>query len=968
MKNKVFILIVISVLTSYTAFPQGEEQLWVDSVYNSLTLEQRVGQLINIRVNQPNQKPLATVESDVRGYNVGGMTFFRMNADEQVAYTNKFQSEAQTPMLVAIDAEWGLGMRVNKSVSYPYQMTLGAMDSDLPLQVMGSQVAQQCRRMGIHINFAPCVDVNNNPANPVIGMRSFGENPRAVANKAEAYMRGMQQGGLLTSIKHFPGHGNTTTDSHASLPTVYSSKKDVDNVELYPFRTLIERGATGVMVGHLYLPAIEPVPNTSSSLSKNIITDLLKDELGFDGLIYTDALDMKGASQYISQDSLALYALMAGADVLLMPSNVSASIGIIVEAARSDAKVMERIAESCRKVLTYKYRVGLNNYQPVSEKNVLSDIKKYEYQELVQQMLNQAQTMLVNKGGILPLNLEKNKRVAVVTIGEPKTDMMRKELQSLGFIVKEYNVDKKNISAESSRLISSVGDADVVVVNIRQTSINASSNYGINKETVEFVRDVQRKNKVILNVFASPYAADLFKIGRNVKSVIVAYEDRAEAEIAVSRILVGKLNPTGHLPVSVGNRFPTGSGLKFGRFEESDAVDYVPVNYIHNAYTDMIDSVAVNGIRIGAYPGCQIFAMKDGTIIYDKCFGSFTYDSVREVQQTDLYDIASLTKVFASGLAIMKLYEDSLVRLDDKLSDYFPYLRRSNKADITLMELFTHQSGMPDWIPIHLETLDTVKYKDLYSNHIDETHTLRVAENLYIDEDFRHVIFDTIRNSCLREKKYKYSDLGFYFIPELVEMLTNSSFEDYLDNSFYKPMHLSTITYCPLNRFTREVIAPTENDTVFRHQLLCGDVHDQTCALMGGVSGHAGLFSNARDLGLIMQMLVDGGEIDGMQLLNPETIKLFTTTAFPENGNRRAIVFDKPPLEPDASYRTPSASSSSESFGHTGFTGTFAWADPQNQLVVIFLSNRVCPDMNNNKLSKLDIRTKIHDLFYEAVK
>lgn len=968
MKKKIFILFVISVLTPLVAFSQGEEQLWVDSVYNSLTLEQRVGQLINIRVNQPNQKPLSTVEDDISRFNVGGMTFFRMNADEQVVYTNKFQSEAQTPMLVAIDAEWGLGMRVNKSISYPYQMTLGAIDSVGFLYEMGAQVARQCQRMGIHINFAPCVDVNNNPANPVIGVRSFGENPQSVAVKAGAYMRGMQDAGLLTSIKHFPGHGNTSTDSHMSLPTVYSSKKDVENVELYPFRTLVEGGATGVMVGHLYLPAIEPVPNTSSSLSKNIITDLLKEELGFDGLIYTDALDMKGASQYISQDSLALYALLAGADVLLMPSNVSASIDIIVEAAKNDSKVMNRIVESCRKVLTYKYRVGLNDYKPVSEKNVLSDIKKHEYQELVQQLMYKAQTMLVNKGGILPLNPEKNNKVAIVTIGEPKTDVMRKELQKKGFSIKEYNVDKKNVASESSRLLSSVSDADVVVLNIRQTSINASSNYGINKETIEFVKDIQRKNKVILNVFASPYAVDLFKIGRNVKSVIVAYEDRAEAEIAVSRILVCSLNPSGHLSVSVGHRFPVGSGLKFGCIEENSAVDYTPIDYIHNAYTDMIDSVAVNGIQVGAYPGCQIFAMKDGTIIYDKCFGSFTYDSVHEVQQTDLYDIASLTKVFAAGLAVMKLYEDSLIKLDDKLSDYFPFLRKSNKADITLIELFTHQSGMPDWIPLYRETLDTIKYKNLYSNRIDEKHTLRVAEGMYIDEDFRHVIYDTIKNSCLREKKYKYSDLGFYFVPELVEMLTNSSFEDYLDNNFYKPMHLNSITYCPLNKFSREVIAPTENDTIFRHQLLWGDVHDQTCALMGGVSGHAGLFSDARVLAMIMQMLLDGGEINGKQLLNPETIKLFTTTAFPENDNRRAIVFDKPPLEADASYRTPSASSSADSFGHTGFTGTFAWADPQNQLVVIFLSNRVYPDMNNNKLSKLDIRTKIHDLFYEAVK
>ena len=366
---------------------------------------------------------------------------------------------------------------------------------------------------------------------------------------------------------------------------------------------------------------------------------------------------------------------------------------------------------------------------------------------------------------------------------------------------------------------------------------------------------------------------------------------------------------------------------------------------------------------------CQICAMKDGKIIYEKNFGHFTYSDEHEVQSDDVYDIASLTKVFATTFAIMKLYDDGKISLDSKLSDYFPYLRNTDKADIKLIEIMTHQAGLTAWLPLYQDMMKNGKPDpEIFRKTIDEEHTVRVAKGMYISEDFRFELYETVKESETIEKRYKYSDLGFYFLPKIVEMVTNMPFEKYLEENFYKPLNLNHIYYKPLKHIEIDKIAPTENDTYFRMQQLQGDVHDQAAALMGGVAGHAGLFANARDLAVMMQLLLNEGYANNRQFLSDYTIRKFTTAPYADNMNRRGIGFDKPEVDPSVKFYTPAKQSSMRSFGHTGFTGTFVWTDPENNLIVVFLSNRVYPDASNNKLAKNDIRTKIHELFYEAVK
>ena len=956
------IILSVFLFLSLNILAQNEENRWVDSVFRSLTLEQQVGQLVNLRANQPNKDFDLKVDEYIAKYNIGGVTFFRTDAEKLLTQANEWQSQAQTPLMIAIDGEWGLGMRINDGLSYPYQMTLGAITNDSLIAEMGRQIAEQCLRIGINVNFAPDIDVNNEPNNPVIGYRSFGEDPDNVARKGAAYALALQNNGVVPSMKHFPGHGNTSTDSHHALPIIKNSIEEIEKIELVPFKYLIDKGVNGAMVGHLYFPALEPVVNQSSSLSKNIVTDLLKNKMNYDGIIFTDGLEMKGAYNGMDPDSVCLQALMAGNDVLLLPINVEKSMQIIIDAAKNNAEVRDRVEESCKKVLRHKYQIGLNDYKPQTTERLHNDLNQNKYYVLKQRLYNEAVTMLVNKKEILPLKKSSNKKIAVITFG--KDNSISAKLNENGISNTPFLIDKDASEEEVKRTAKQLKSYDYVVLNIRNTSSYPSKNYGITSSMTTFVKSLPNSTRLIFNLFGSPYALDKFSFGKNTSSILVGYEDNAMVANAITDVLLGKMSPKGKLPVSV-NKYACGSGLEFKGFLSPETLQ---VSLIDNQYIRQIDSLLIDGLNRQAYPGCQVLAMKDGKIIFEGNYGKFTYEGEKYVDADAVYDIASLTKLFASSFALMKLYDEGKLDLNSTLGDFFPFLNQSDKGNIKLIEFLTHQSGMTAWIPIYKMVCDgKIPDMNYFREYIDENHTVRVAKNLYLSEDFKYKIYDTIMKSELKEKKYKYSDLGFYFVPGIVESITNQSFESYLQENFFEPLNLNHICFKPLNKHDINNIVPTENDKYFRNQLICGDVHDQTAALFGGVSGHAGLFSNARDLAVMMQLLLNGGYANGNQFISEETINYFTSAPFADNENRRGIGFDKPDLDPNAKYYTPSKQSSMASFGHSGFTGTFAWADPANNLIVIFLSNRVYPTSDNNKLSKLNIRTEIHDLFYKAV-
>jgi beta-N-acetylhexosaminidase len=939
---------------------------WVDSVFNSLTAQEKIAQLFVVRANQPNKKYSDEVTKLIKEQNIGGVTFFGSTPYKQLKQTNAWQELAKTPLFISIDGEWGLGMRLDSVLDFPMQMTLGAIENDSLIYEMGELVAQQCLRMGIQINFAPVVDVNVNPKNPVINMRSFGESPDNVARKGTAYMSALRDNGIIATAKHFPGHGDTDSDSHQTLPIVNHDRARLDSIELYPFKKLIEAGAEGIMVAHLYCPTIEDRANTATTLSNKTITGLLKNELGFNGLIVTDALDMKGVTKYFPPGQIEIKALKAGNDLLLLPQDCKKAIKSIQKEIKNGNITQETIDEKCKKILGCKYKSGLNQNQSFATSGLNTDLNNPESEHLIRKLYAHATTLVKNENDLIPLKNIDTLKIATVVIGKKIEIEFQKSLNRYTK-TKNFQLSKYFSPEDEIRLIKNLEGCNLVIVSVNNTNINASQRFGLTQRSINLIQKIAEKKTLVLDLFANPYALAFFDSTTNINAILVSYQDNKNAQAVSAQIIMGGIGAKGKLPVTASEEFPINTGFQTqkSRLEFSDPNEF----QITKQALAKIDSIAKHGIEIKAYPGCQIMAIKNGKVFYDKSFGFHTYDNKKQVQNDDVYDLASITKIAATTLAIMKLYDDGKIDIDQKLQVYLPFLKGTEKGKIVIRNLMSHQAALQAWIPYYLFTVDKNGNLDttIYQKNISEEFPIRVAENIYIKKNYTFTLFDSLVSSAQRENHdYKYSDLGFYLLMKLVENVSNQAFEDYVDRNFYQALALPTITFLPLHKIAKEKIVPTENDQSFRQQLLRGDVHDPGAAMLGGICGHAGLFSNATDLAVIMQMLLQDGNYGGQQFLDSASIKEFTSCQFPINMNRRGIGFDKPLLifEKD---RSNCKSASPSSFGHSGFTGTYIWADPQENLIYVFLSNRVYPDADNPKIMNENIRTNIHQAIYEAL-
>ncbi len=969
--NHLVVLLVISFLFIHVSQSFGqlyensekpEMKHWVDSVYQSLSVEEKIGQLIFVRANHSGKPYIEEVDELISKYNIGGVVFFRADPVLQALKTNYWNSMAKTPLMIAMDAEWGIGMRLKNTIKYPLQMTLGAIQNDSLIYSMGQQVGWQCKRIGIHMNYAPVVDVNSNALNPVIGMRSFGEDPVSVGQKGYFYMQGMQDAGIIACAKHFPGHGDTHSDSHLTLPKVTGSKKDLRKTELLPFQYLFDRGVAAVMTAHLSVPAFDKNKTRPSSLSYKITTKLLKDKMGFKGLVVTDGLDMKGVTKYYNKGEVALAAFLAGNDVLLIPDDVRASVLSIKEAVAEKESNMLRLEESCKKILKYKYLSGAWKRDLVDTLNLVEELNNPDFSDLSKKMAYDAITLIKNKDDLLPLSHTDTLKPAVLVIGYENTDFER-VLSDFMNVDVFYLVHDADI-ADKQKVITELSKYNLVIVALTNTNISASRRFGITESDVQFVSRIAMNHKCVLDIFASPYSLNFFSNLNDFEAIVISYQDKPYLMNRSAEVMLGMAAVTGKLPVTAGG-FGVGAGISTQKTRltySSPKELNIDVEILKK-----IDSIANNAIEIGATPGCQIIAAKDGFIFYDKTFGFHTYDSLLPVKNDDIYDIASLTKIMATTPALMKNYEDGIIDINAPISEYLLYLKNSNKNLITSKEILAHQAGLFSWIPYYESTIiKNIWDTTFYNSAISEEFPIRVAQNMFIRENYNYEIYKQIAKSELGDKKYQYSDLGFYLFRHLIEISTNAAFDDYVYEEFYKPLGLNNMRFKPLRYFALDRICPTEFDQTFRHQLLQGDVHDQGAAMLGGVSGHAGLFANAYDVAVMMQMMLNGGVYGGREFISSQTINEFTTAHFVENDNRRGLGFDKPLLEFE-DHRSNCKSASPASFGHSGFTGTYTWADPENGLVYVFISNRVFPDMYNNKLGKLDIRTNIHQLFYDAV-
>lgn len=941
------------------------EGKWADSVVKTFSDRDKIAQLFMVAAySNRGVEHVNEIKKLVGEYHIGGLIFFQGGPVRQAHLTNLYQSISPSPLFIAMDAEWGLSMRLDSTVRFPKQMTMGALASDSLVYRMGKQMAIQCKRLGVQISFSPVADINNNPNNPVINYRSFGENRDLVTTRSLAYMKGLQDGKVIATAKHFPGHGDVETDSHLALPKIDHGKNHLDSIEIYPFKKLIDSGLAGMMVAHLFVPALDATINLATTLSKNVVTDLLINNLRYQGLIFTDALNMKGVSSFYKPGEVDVKALLAGNDILLFPEDVPKAIEMIETAVKNGEITMAEIEKRCLKILKAKEWSGLNEYQPIDVKNLHNDLNDLTSQAVNRRLYAGAITLLENEKEIIPIKELDTLSIAVLNIGDSLNNTFQKSI-SRYTKTDNYFVSSNPKGKEWGNLLEDLVKYDLVIIGLYGNSGGVKTNYGISQEAIALINVIKNKRKVIVSLFANPYALDKMDGATLWDGLLVAYENTVDAKDYAGQIIFGGEKCRGKLPVTASKYYAYGDGIQINKCVRLGYVIPEEIG-ISSEKLKRIDELAIEQINDSAFPGCQILASKKGKVFYYRSFGFHTYDSVQPVKNSDLYDLASVTKILSTVSATMKLTDENKISLDSTLGSYLPdVVDSSDYAKTELREMMAHQAKFQAWIPFYVSTMkEGVPLEKIYSPVPKKGYSKRVAEGMYIMDSYNDSILKQIRNTeLLKKKKYIYSDLGYYFLQEIIQRKTNTALNEYVDSVFYAPLGLQSMGYLPRNKFSLEEIAPTEDDHIFRKQLVHGDAHDQGAAMLGGVAGHAGLFANANDVAVMMQMLMNYGEYGGERFLAENTVKEFTNCQYCDD-NRRGAGFDRPTF---GDVGPTCQCVSNKSFGHTGFTGITTWADPGEDVVYVFLSNRSYPVGDNPKILKSGVRTKIQQVIYDAI-
>ena len=975
-----FFSTILNAQNFYEKTPAAEK--WVKKQFKRLSKDERIAQLMIIRAHSNlGAEHVTEVTTLIKKYNVGGLCFFQGGPLRQALLTNDYQSFAKTPLMISIDGEWGLGMRLDSVINYPRQLMMGATSNARLIYEFGKAVGEQCKRLGIHVNYAPDVDVNNNPMNPVINDRSFGEDKYKVALYGVQYMKGMQDVGIMATAKHFPGHGDVSVDSHKDLPVINKSRAELDDLELYPFKELIKAGVGSIMTAHLSIPAIDTTRNLPSSLSYRNVTGILRNDLGFQGITFTDALEMQGVAKYFPKGDASVMSLIAGNDMLCLPGDIPGSIDKVKQAIKEGKLTWDDLNARVKKVLLVKYNLGLSERKRIQTEGLLNDLNLQTTR--IKTLLAANALTLVSKQNENIFPLVKGKKIAYISIGAPTENTIASKLKM------EYNADvylfgsknemgiqlmddktntiviEKSDSVGAEQLINAIKqkDYEIIITGLHNFSRRPANNFGISSPSVYLLNGLQQANTITL-VFGNPYALKNVELAPN---LIACYEDDEIIQEAAFALLQGKIQAKGKLPVTVTENMKFGDGIVYNNFFPLATPE--SIGFQKDAL-NKIDAIALDAIEKGATPGCVVLVAKDGKVAYNKAFGFTNFDK-KEAMTIDLaFDLASVTKVSATTVSIMKLYEEGKIDLNKTLGDYLPWVKGSDKAPLKLTDILLHQAGLNPFIPFYKEVIDTVTGKPLpeyFSFTKDTQHQFRVAEDLYVRNDWEDTLYKRILQSKLTEpNKYIYSDNDFILLGKVVEAVSGKALNEYAAEFFYRPLQMTTTTFRPRELMPINKIVPSEEEKHFRQQLIRGDVHDEGAAMFGGVAGHAGLFSNSYDLAQLYQMLLNGGEMNGVRLLKKSTIDKFT--AYNSTVSRRGLGFDKPEKD-NATLKTPypSKSVSPETYGHTGFTGTCVWVDPTQNLVYIFLSNRVTPTRNNNKLSQLNVRPNIQEAIYQAI-
>lgn len=1056
--------------TRQPAFLTDHNTAWVDSVFATLTLEEKIGQLLMPRGNYSGKPhPVDSLRKWVQQYKIGGIVFFASGPTAQASLTNELQALSRVPLLIGQDFEWGVGMRIDSSDRFPYAVALGAMEAqDELIKEMGKVVARQCKSLGVHINYAPVVDINNNPNNPVINFRSFGSDRDRVISAGLAYMEGMQSRKLLCTAKHFPGHGDTDVDSHHDLPVINHDRSRLMDIELAPFRALINQGLSGVMTAHLNIPSLEPSKGLASTFSSNIVYRLLKEDLGFWGLTFTDAMEMQGAVKNFPKGEAMVRAILAGNDLLETFMDVGLAVSAIKQAVLSGRLSQQALDFKVRKILMAKSWVGLDKYRPIDIKSLKDSLNTTEADVLNHRMSRASITCLANDEGLLPVR-NPDQKIAVLSVDSDPGYSEFYSMVSKYCRADYFHIDKNTPDSLINDILGRLEGYDLRFCTFHLSDIRAGKNYGLRDANISIMNRLSAANKNIITILGNPFILGKVPSLATCKTLIMGYQQNRYTEQAAAQIIFGSLAPQGKLPVSINGNFSFGKGV---RWDALDNLSYgVPElkGIDRQMLTAGIDSVMKAGIAARAFPGGEVLVAKDGMVIFDKAYGYHTYAAGEKGRQTeidwsdasyqsiddamdnplivanapakvqkqtvpagktligDVYDLASVTKISTSALAVMQLMSEGKFSPDERLGTYYPLFSGTNKDSLIIKDLLTHRAGLQAWIPFWKDCIDTVATmkkaieknpalesecmvtikkpfflfrifgkkpkktihyletaktnvalwekmlrpetriwkKGIFSEHQDAAFTVKVHDKLYLHKDYRQKIIKRIADSPVNTSHgYVYSDLHYYLYPEIVSRLTEKPFDTYLSDT-YRQLGAFSLQFKPKDKFPEERIVPTEYDSLFRQVLIDGYVHDEGAAMVDGISGHAGLFGNANDLCKLMQMYLQKGHYGGKKYIDPAVVTQCTSYQFPEEKNRRGLGFDKKDFNPEVK-NAPSLASDL-SFGHSGFTGTYTWVDPAYGLVYIFLSNRVYPTRNNQQISKLNIRTVIGDHIIKCI-
>ncbi len=945
------VLTVLVMLMSFCAvLAQDKKMQWVDSVFQTLNTREKIAQLFIVSASSYYEAgELEELENQIKDNHPGGILITGGGPIGTVNLINKLQGLSNTPLLVIVDAETGPGKTLDSLMTFPTPLALGAIADDSLIYALGVEVARQMKALGMHINLGPNADIDVSMGRPE---SYYGTNKYNVARKSISMMRGLQNNGVIACAKHTARVVDREKDDDP-LPDFANNR--LDTLTFFPYLQLIKQGVGGILTTDLHFTTEDKKKPIPASISQLFINDILKNKIGFEGITLTDIPyfhELAGKSKVESEK----LAFEVGNDLLLNPYHLNGAIRRIESSIKRNIVLRLRLEVSVKKILGVKYDVLQTSYEKPSNDHLISRINSPTANILNYQLTNASITIARNESGLVPIHDLDDKKFASVSFGKGNVAEFENYLDKYAHFdhFKVVHID------DTLQLSDKLAAHDIVVVSLHSLGeLNSSS-------LMNWINGMGEKKELIICSFGNPY--DLNALSKPT-TLAIAYTDNSFAPMIMAQTIFGVQQGKGTTPLSISHLFIEGishpletiNRLSYG-IPEMMGMESEVLNKIEKIVAEALDS--------GATPGCNIVIARKGMVVYDKSFGWKTYDKLEPVTPNTIYDLASITKVAATLQTVMFLHEKKMIDINKKVSAYLPELKGTNKENFTFKDILTHQAGLWPYLPFWQQTMkDSTLLPEYYSYSMNDSFPYPVARDLFATKSMKDSLWQWIIKSKIREKKpktpfdYTYSDMGFYIMQHVAEKLLNQPMQDFLSQNIYEPIGATTTGFLPLQRFPENQIAPTEVDKQFRGSKLVGYVHDQGAAMHGGVAGHAGLFSNANDLAKMGQMWLQKGNYGGIQYFRPETLELFTNKQY--ELNRRGLGWDKPTV---SDWNGPtSLYASRQTFGHTGFTGTAIWVDPQFELVFVFLSNRVHPDMLNAKLLSANIRPRIQDVIYQSI-